>query len=32
MVTDILDHYPIFHVNRQVKVKDTEIYMEKENL
>ena len=29
MVTDISDHYPIFHVNRQVKAKDTEIYMEK---
>ena len=29
MITDISDHYPIFHVNRQVKAKDTEIYMEK---
>ena len=29
MVTDMSDHYPIFHVNRQVKAKDTEIYMEK---
>ena len=29
MVTDISDNYPIFHVNRQVKAKDTEIYMEK---
>ena len=29
MVTDTSDHYPIFHVNRQVKAKDTEIYMEK---
>ena len=29
MVTDISDHYPIFHVNRQVRAKDTEIYMEK---
>ena len=29
MVTDISDHYPIFHVNHQVKAKDTEIYMEK---
>ena len=28
MVTDISDHYSIFHVNRQVKAKDTEIYME----
>ena len=29
MVKDISDHYPIFHVNRQVKAKDTEIYTEK---
>ena len=29
MVTDISDHYPIFHVNLQVKAKDTEMYMEK---
>ena len=29
MVTDISDRYPSFHVNRQVKAKDAEIYMEK---
>ena len=29
MVTDISDHYPIFHVNLQVKARDTEIYIEK---
>ena len=29
---DISDHYPIFHMNRQVKAKDTGIYMEKKNL
>ena len=29
MVTDISDHFPIFHVNRQVKAKDTDICLEK---
>ena len=29
MVTNILDHCPIFHVNRQVKAEDIEICMEK---
>ena len=28
-VTDISDHYPIFHVNRQIKATETDIYMEK---
>ena len=29
LVTDITDHYPIFHINRQFTAYETEIYMER---
>ena len=29
LVTDITDHYPIFHINRQITAYETEIYMER---
>ena len=28
-VTDLSDHYPIFHIDRQMKVKETEMFMYK---
>ena len=28
-VTDITDHYPIFHINHQIFASETEIYMER---
>ena len=28
-MTDITDHYPIFHINRQITAYETEIYMER---
>ena len=31
-VTDVSDHYPIFHINQQVKVKETEMFMYKRSL
>ena len=29
LVTDITDHYPVFHINRQITTMDSEIYIEK---
>ena len=28
-MTDITDHYPIFHINRQITAYETEIYTER---
>ena len=29
LVTDITDHYPVFHINRQITTMDSEIYIER---